>query len=50
MKKLKLCYIHKIALIEIKDSKPKPLYGEPQFRTYKCPMCQITIEFENEKD
>ena len=45
----KICYIHKIALIEIKESNPNPYYGKPQFRTYRCPMCQTTIEFENEK-
>ena len=38
-----ICYIHKIAMQEIKCEEPIPEYGIYTYKEYKCPMCMTTF-------
>ena len=42
-KELIICYIHKIAMKEIKYEEPIPEFGIYKYKEYKCPMCQTTV-------
>ena len=48
MKDDEICYIHKIAFIKEVEEEPIPFYGIKKFVTYRCPMCTINIEEEEE--
>lgn len=43
---IKLCYIHKIALIKEDHEEAIPFLGIEKWSTYRCPMCENVIEFD----
>jgi hypothetical protein len=44
--KIKLCWIHKIAMQEVKQEEPIPEYGVYKYKEFKCPMCMKPIREE----
>ena len=42
-KEVIICYIHKIAMREIKHEEPIPELGIYKYKEYKCPMCHTTV-------
>ena len=50
MKDENICYIHKIAMTKHVEEEPIPFLGIKKFVTYKCPMCNISVEIENASD
>tara|TARA_R100001126_G_C4737125_1_gene106652 strand:- start:331 stop:480 length:150 start_codon:yes stop_codon:yes gene_type:complete len=42
-KEIKICWIHKIAMKEIKQEEPIPELGIYTYKEYKCPMCFTTV-------
>ena len=42
-KEVVICYIHKIAMKEIKHEEPIPELGIYNYKEYKCPMCLTSV-------
>ena len=42
-KEVVICYIHKIAMKEIKHEEPIPELGIYNYNEYKCPMCLTSV-------
>jgi len=42
-KEVIICYIHKIAMKEVKHEEYIPEPGTSKYKEYKCPMCHTTV-------